>query len=580
MMPRPVRGFQKIVACSDMPLNELNLFPEAMRESARLVHKSREDRLAALRRGESYPSLSLSDRHAWLEEFHPDYRADGYRPLMLGPNKGDSVPCELADLLESHPRESVARLNTRLSTPEGQKREPDFRTDVLVIGGGGAGTTAAIAAAEAGAKVLVATKLRHGDSNTIMAEGGIQIADQECDSPVQHYLDIMGGGHFTNDPDLVESLVMDGASVLHWLETLGVLFDKYPTGRMKVRHGGGTSRKRLHAAGDVTGLELMRVLRDHAEVQKNIQVLNFAPAVELLTDENGCAVGAVLERITGDASHTATWVVHAKAVVMATGGFGRLHFKGFPTSNHYGAMADGLVMAYRAGVPLRDLRYCQYHPTGIVYPERKIGLLSTEKFRGWGAQLLNRHGEEFVFGLEPRDVTSAAIIRECLDLDNGVSTPGGQVGVWLDIPLIDLLHGRGTIKREFPGRFQEFLRRGLDLRKVPMLTYPTLHYQNGGIVIGSDGGTDMPGLFAAGEVTGGVHGNNRLMGNALLEILVFGLRAGSSAATFAQSIGEGGGHPGLSHLEAFLEALEAVHQGCRRTAPQLLPSYGKGGLPV
>ena len=572
----PELGFQKIAPCFDMSfIEQLNIFPDTLRDSARLVHRTREDRLALLRRGESYPSLSLSDRRAWLEEFHPDYRTDSCRPLLLGPNKGDLVPGELADLLESWPRASVMHLNGQ----PGTIKKPDFCTNVLVIGGGGAGTTAAIAAAAAGAKVLVATKLRHGDSNTIMAEGGMQVADQECDSPVQHYLDTMGGGHFNNDSDLVEALVMDGAPILRWLEELGMLFDKYPTGRMKVRHGGGTSRKRLHAAGDVTGLELMRVVQDHAEAQQNIQILNFAPAVELLTDDNGRAVGAVLERITEGGSPPVTWVVHAKAVIIATGGFGRLHFKQFPTSNHYGATADGLVMAYRAGVPLRDLRYCQYHPTGIVYPERKLGLLVTEKFRGWGAQLLNRHGEEFVFGLEPRDVTSATIIRECQELDNGVSTPSGKVGVWLDIPLIDLLHGRGTIEREFPGRFREFLRKGLDLRQVPMLTYPTLHYQNGGVVIQPDGGTDMPGLFAAGEVTGGVHGDNRLMGNALLEILVFGLRAGKSAATFAQSVREGD-NPGFSHLEAFMESLKAARCSRSHTAPKLLPSYGKNDLPM
>ena len=547
---------------------ELQIFTGGMRDSARLVRKSREHRLAVLRRGENYPPLSLSDRRAWLEEFHPDYRADGCRALVLGPNRNQEVPCELADLLEAWPRPSVMALKAQ---PE-RLEKPDFVTDVLVIGGGGAGTTAAIAAAEAGARVLIATKLRHGDSNTIMAEGGMQVADQECDSPVQHYLDIMGGGHFTNDPDLVEALVMEGPVVLRWLEELGMLFDKYPTGRMKVSHGGGTSRKRLHAAGDVTGLELMRVVRDHAEAQEAIQVLSFAPAVELLTDDNGRAVGAVLESIREGMTTPKRWVVHAQAVVMATGGFGRLHFRQYPTSNHYGATADGLVMAYRAGVPLRDLRYCQYHPTGIVFPERKIGLLITEKFRGWGAQLLNRHGEAFMFGLEPRDVTSATIIRECQELGNGVATPSGQVGVWLDIPMIDLLHGRGTIEREFPGRFQEFLSKGMDLRRVPMLAYPTIHYQNGGIVIRPSGDTDMPGLFAAGEVTGGVHGANRLMGNALLEIMVFGLRAGRSAAQFARSVGAGG-KPGLSHLEAFVEQLAA--RGCdgHRTAPTLLPRY-------
>lgn len=547
-----------------------DILPEAMQESARLVRKTRDDRLASLHRGESYPQLSLSDRQAWLEEFHPDYLADGFRPLRVGPSKEESVPCELADLLEAGPRPSVTRLNKSLD----ESLKIDFVTDVLVIGGGGAGTVAAIAAAEMGSKVLLATKLRHGDSNTIMAEGGIQVADQECDSPVQHYLDILGGGHFTNDPELVEALVMDGVGILQWLESLGMLFDKYPTGRMKVRHGGGTSRKRLHAAGDVTGLEMMRVVQDRASLYKNIQVLPFAPAVELLTDDDGRAVGAILERITEKGGgEKGTWVVQAKSVVMATGGFGRLHLNRFPTSNHYGATADGLVMAYRAGLPLRDLGSCQYHPTGIAYPERKFGLLITEKFRGLGAQFLNRHGDEFVYGLEPRDVTSAAIIRECTELDSGILTPGGGVGVWLDIPLIDLLHGRGTIEREFPGRFREFLRNGIDIRRVPLLAYPTLHYQNGGIAIEPNGGTHMPGFFAAGEVTGGVHGKNRLMGNALLEIMVFGLRAGKSAAEFALSAGEGG-QPGLSHLDAFMEELEASECDKNRMAPRVLPSYG------
>ncbi|MBF0590157.1 MAG: FAD-binding protein, partial [Magnetococcales bacterium] len=267
-------------------------------------------------------------------------------------------------------------------------------------------------------------------------------------------------------------------------------------------------------------------------------------------------------------------VVHARAVVLATGGFGRLHLRNFPTSNHYGAMADGLAMAYRSGLPLRDLQTSQYHPTGILFPEQQCGLLLTEKFRGLGGQLLNRHGDEFVFGLEPRDVTTAAIMRECVDFDNGVETPQGDVGVWLDAPMIDVLHGIGTIERELPGRFHEFMRQGIDIRYLPVLVYPTLHYQNGGVAIGYSGGTDMPGLFAAGEVTGGVHGKNRLMGNALLEIIVFGRRAGQKAAAFAQRAGKGG-KPGLSHLEEFLEALKELNIPPERTSPRLLPTYGK-----
>ncbi|MBF0446635.1 MAG: FAD-binding protein [Magnetococcales bacterium] len=546
--------------------SQIDSLPESMRASLRLVERTREERLSRTLRGETFPSLSISDRNAWLKEFHPDQQGNGKRTLQVGPNRGALVPVELAALLESRPRQALLPF---LDNPDSILKA-DLVTDVLVIGGGGAGTAAAIAAAQAGAQVLIATKLRHGDSNTIMAEGGMQVADQECDSPAQHYLDILGGGHFTNDAKLVEALVADGAGVLRWLEELGMLFDKYPTGRMKVRHGGGTSRKRLHAAGDVTGLEMMRVIQDRAEAMENITVRPFAPAIELLTDENGRAVGAILEQIT---TGKKPLVVHARSVVMATGGLGRLHFNRFPTSNHYGATADGLVMAYRAGVPLRDLHSFQYHPTGIAYPERKVGLLITEKFRGLGAPFLNRFGDEFVFGLETRDVTTAAIIRECQELSNGVQTPSGGRGVWLDIPFIDLLHGRGTIEKEFPGRFKEFLSKGMDIRQMPLLAYPTLHYQNGGMVIGVNGGTDMPGLFAAGEVTGGVHGHNRLMGNALLEILVFGLKAGRYAADFAQSnaLSE---TAGLSHLEAFIEQLDLENCSPDLTGPLLLPAYG------
>ncbi|MBF0191161.1 MAG: FAD-binding protein [Magnetococcales bacterium] len=545
----------------------LNVFPEALRDSARMVQRTRESRLTRRRMGERIEALSLSDRRAVLEEFHPDHRESGRGTLSVGASKGSAVPVELVALLEAWPRPLVMQLLEK--NRAAGILTPDVTTDVLVIGGGGAGTAAAIVAAEAGARVMVVTKLRHGDSNTVMAEGGMQVADHECDSPAQHFLDVMGGGHFSSNPDLVEVLVSEGPAVLRWLEELGMLFDKYPTGRMKVRHGGGTSRKRLHAAGDVTGLEMMRVLKDRMDCLNAITVMPFAPAVELISDENGRAVGAILEQLPGGTP----LVVGAKAVVLATGGFGRLHLSGFPTSNHHGATADGLVLAYRAGVPLRDMQNCQYHPTGVVFPEKLAGLLITEKFRGLGAQLLNRHGDEFVFSLEPRDVTTAAIIRECSEFGNGVQVSGGAVGVWLDIPLIDQIHGRGTIEREFPGRFKEYLRMGLDIRQVPLLAYPTLHYQNGGVVIWPNGGTDMPGLFAAGEMTGGVHGRNRLMGNALLEILVFGRRAGASAAAFAKGV-KHAQEPGLGHLEAYLDQLVSAGIQPGQTSPRLLPAYG------
>jgi aspartate oxidase len=288
----------------------------------------------------------------------------------------------------------------------------------------------------------------------------------------------------------------------------------------------------------------------------------------LLTDDHGRAVGAVLYHLL----RKEVVVVSARAVVLATGGLGRLHMQGFATSNHHGATADGLAIAYRAGLPVRELQYNQYHPTGMVYPEERAGLLLTEKFRALGAPLLNRHGDEFVFALEPRDVTAAAIIHECTAYNNGVTTPSGRVGVWLDVPMIDLLHGNGTIEREFPGRFHEFMHKGLDVRRVPLLAYPTLHYQNGGVVIQPDGGTDLPGLFVAGELAGGVHGRNRLMGNALLEILVFGRRAGRSAAGFMARVGPGG-VGGFTHLETFLEELQQAGIPKQRVAPLLFPRY-------
>ncbi|OIO57809.1 MAG: succinate dehydrogenase/fumarate reductase flavoprotein subunit [Alphaproteobacteria bacterium CG_4_10_14_0_2_um_filter_63_37] len=538
-----------------------------MKASMERVRASRAERLARARQGDHVPALSLVDRGILLREFHPDYRDDARREVKVGPNAGDQLPNEVVSLLHAGPRIDINEAQAWLESPE-------VETDVLILGGGGAGAAAAIAAGRGGAKVVLATKLRFGDSNTVMAEGGIQVADQEADSPIDHFLDIMGGGHFTNVPELVEALVSDGPKVLAWLEQAGMLLDKYPTGRMKARHGGGTSRKRLHSAGDMTGLELMRVVKDEAlALGDRLRVLEYCPAVELLTDEAGQCCGAVMVNLaTGH-----RFVVKARAVILATGGFGRLHIQGFPTSNHYGATADGLVMAYRAGAKLTHLRYAQYHPTGIAFPGQSVGLLVTEKVRGLGAQIVNIEGKEFVFALEPRDVTTAALIRECAG-GGGVTTPGGQVGVWLDSPIIDLIHGEGTIRKELPGKYLEFMRHGIDITKDPILVYPTLHYQNGGLTIDPQGATTVAGLYACGEVTGGIHGDNRLMGNALLEIMVYGQRAGAAAARYVVS--HASGKPGLGHLAAYLEGLKSNQAAEGRLAPMLLPDYRPGPLAV
>jgi succinate dehydrogenase / fumarate reductase flavoprotein subunit len=530
-------------------------YPPEMRESIKKVEATRPARLH-----ETFPMMSPQEKEDILRRFHPDYIASAFREIRIGPNKGDRTPHELADLLEGRP----------LIDPDALDLEQiDYDTDVLVIGGGGAGSAAALLAREQGAKVIIATKLRHGDANTMMAQGGIQAADKENDSPAIHYLDVMGGGHFVNDPDLVEALVRDAPMVIQWLESLGCMFDKEPDGTMITIHGGGTSRKRMHSARDYSGAEIMRTLRDEVRSHpEDITVLEFSPAIELLMDEKGQVAGAVLQNLeTGE--HL---VVRAKATIIATGGSGRLHYQGYPTTNHYGATGDGLVLAYRVGARLAFIDTMQYHPTGAAFPEQILGLLVTEKVRGLGAQVVNADGEQFVFPRETRDVEASAIIRECVERGKGVSTPTGRVGVWLDSPMIDMSHGPGTIARALPAMVRQFARFGIDITKEPMLVYPTLHYQNGGVAIKPDGSTGIPGLFVAGEASGGVHGRNRLMGNSLLDVVVFGRRAGRAAGQRAKEARLG--RLTLEHVRAWNQQL--AQAGLLETAkpsPQVLPDY-------
>ena len=493
-------------------------YPPQLEELIKVVEKTRAERVERKKAGEEVPFLSLDERKDMLD-FHPDFKDEGRRPLRVGTSKGYAIAHEMADLLEAKSRVDPARID--LSSP-------DIDTDVLVIGGGGAGTSAAVTAANHGHEVVIATKLRHGDANTMMAEGGIQAAVKgEKDSPYYHYLDVMGGGHFTNIPELAEALVSNAPAAIHWLEGLGANFSKYEDGRLKTIHGGGTSRKRMHYAADITGAEIMRTVRDESRNKDGIEVVEFAPAVELILDDQGKAAGAVLYNMETEEY----LIARAKAVVMATGGSGRLHIQGFMTTNHYGATADGIVMGYRAGVPVCFLHTVQYHPTGVVFPEQAEGILITEKFRGAGANLVNVEGNQFVNEREPRDVEAACIIKECTVVGRGVPTPTGKVGIWLDSPMIEQLVGEGTVRREFPGKFILYKRFGIDISKQPMLIYPTLHYQNGGLEFSADASTRIPGLFTAGEVSGGIHGANRLMGNSLLDIVVFGRIAGKNAAT-------------------------------------------------
>jgi succinate dehydrogenase / fumarate reductase flavoprotein subunit len=541
-------------------------YPTEMKASIEKLEASRTRRMT-----ETYPRLAPQEREAILHTFHPDYIADAFREIQVGPNKGDRTPRELADALEAP--SILERAGYKLD--DVLKQEPDARCDVLVIGGGGAGASAALLAQEQGAEVLLCTKLRFGDANTMMAQGGIQAADKENDSPAIHYLDVMGGGGFTSNPDLVEALVMDAPKVIAWLESLGAMFDKEADGTMRTIHGGGTSRKRMHAARDYTGAEIMRTLRDEVRSRAvsgvaerpAIKVWEFRPIVELLLDDKGQIAGAILK----DLDTKRLMVVHAKSVIIATGGSGRLHYQGFPTTNHYGATGDGLVLAYRVGARLAFIDTMQYHPTGAAFPEQILGQLVTEKVRGLGAQICNADGEQFVYPLETRDVESAAFIRECKERQRGVVTTTGQAGVWLDSPLIDVLKGPGTIARELPAMVRQYKRFGIDMTREPILVYPTLHYQNGGVAIQPDTSTSIPGLFVAGEAAGGIHGRNRLMGNSLLDVCVFGRRAGVAAA--AWSAGLQPGTPTLAHLDEWKHARRETGLRDGSASPVILPDY-------
>jgi len=540
-------------------------YPAYMEESIRKVEATRAERL---KKG-PLPRIPEAEREALVNKFHPDYRKEEMRELKVGPNKGERTPREVADLLEG---------SSRIDPDKIDLGKVDYDVDVLVVGCGGAGGSAALLAEENGASVLISSKLRLGDANTIGAQAGTQAADRPNDSPAIHYLDIMGGGHFTNDPDLAEALAKDAPDAIRWLESLGVEWDKEPDGSYHELSGGGCAVRRMHSCRDYTGLEEMRTIRDEMRQRnmhgRKIDWLEFEPVIELLMDDRGQVAGAILMNLETKQMS----VVRARAVVMATGGVGRTHIQGFPTTNHYGATADGLVLAYRVGCPLIHMDTMQYHPTGAAFPPQILGLLITEKVRTLGAELVNCDGEQFVHPLEARDTEASAEIRECKERGKGVTTPTGEVGLWEDSPMVDIIRGEGTIARELPAMVRQFARFDIDMIHKPMLVYPTLHYQNGGIKIKADASTLVPGLFAAGECEGGVHGRNRLIGNSTLDLFVFGRRAGRAAAKWIKEV-----KPGkltLEHVRQWQRELKEAGLESMPVSPMLLPNYARGNRPV
>ena len=528
-------------------------YPDAMMASIKKLDANRKNRMQ-----QEIPLLSLEEKNRLLNDFHPDYRPGAHREISVGVNKGDRAVSELVDLLETKGRVEPDTINLN---------DTFLSVDVLILGGGGAGLTAALFSHDAGATVALATKLRIGDSNTIMAEGGINAAISPGDSPVIHYIDTIGGGNFTNIPSLVKALVFDSPHILKWLEDLGVPFDKDPDSDLPLPHlAGGHTRPRVCPVGDHTGMSIIHVLQ--AEVEKrNIRILEFSPAVDLIMDDLGQCAGAVLFDLESNQYH----VIQAKIVIIATGGIGRLHIQNFPTTNHYGATADGLVIAYRAGAKLGSLDSIQFHPTATAFPELLLGTLVTEVARSRGAQLVNVEGERYINELETRDVVASANIKQVVHEKKGVETPLGMQGVWLDTPLIDIIHGKGTVQKHYRHLYNRFKKYGIDFSTEPVLVYPAEHYQNGGVITDDMGTSNVPNLYVVGEAAGGVHGRNRLGGNSLSDIFVFGRRAGLLAGQKYRDIKTG--KLTLDHLVQYHQELRDTGIENHRKSPILLPEY-------
>jgi len=399
-------------------------------------------------------------------------------------------------------------------------------TDVLVIGAGGAGSRAAIEAAKNNVHVTLLSKELLGKAHTCMAEGGYNapLANVDpADNWEVHFKDTVVGGAWLNNQRLVEILVKEAGDRIFDLEEYGAVFDRTPEGKIMQRPFGKQTYRRTCYAADRTGHELMATLVEETR-RRDIDVLDEIFVTNLLTSEGRAAGAVAIDYKTGN-----FLVFRAKAVVLASGGAGRLYKI---TTNAAQDTGDGYATAYRIGAKLVDMEMVQFHPTGMVYPESHRGQLVTEAVRGEGGLLFNIKKERFMQRYEPklmelagRDVVARSIATEILE---GNGTPQG--GVYLDISHLP----PNVIEERLPSMLKQFLDVGVDIRKEPMQVAPTAHHFMGGVMINENAETNIPGLYAAGEITGGVHGGNRLGGNALADTQVFGKRAGENAAKQAQ----------------------------------------------
>jgi succinate dehydrogenase / fumarate reductase flavoprotein subunit/L-aspartate oxidase len=393
---------------------------------------------------------------------------------------------------------------------------PSF--DVLVIGSGASGLAAAVSAERAGGRVALATKGSLQANNSSKAQGGIQAAFGDDDSPEQHAEDVMRSSHETADPELVAVLTGDAQSAIHWLEELGVEFTPENGGYRLARCGGAT-RKRLLQVGDRTGHAITKQLREAWEAGSGHSFIN-APLLELASTAAGWR------------ARVGEHVLDAGTVVLAAGGrcYAEAERRGELSTNHPNATGEVTQLALDLSADARDLDALQYHPNGGAWPPNMQGYSIPETTRAYGAVLLNSEGEEFTDSLGPRDAVSQAIFDE-VENGRGVSTPDGRPAVFLDTTRI----AKDDAEISLPYMLRRYRGAGIDPLREKILTYPVLHYQNGGLVIDTNAETTLEGIYACGEIAGGTHGRNRMMGNSLLECVVFGRRAGKAASERASA---------------------------------------------
>jgi succinate dehydrogenase / fumarate reductase, flavoprotein subunit len=431
--------------------------------------------------------------------------------------------------------------------------------DVLVIGAGGAGLRAAIEASAAGVKVGLICKSLLGKAHTVMAEGGMAAAMgnvDDRDSWKVHFADTMRGGQYVNNWRMAELHAKEAPSRVHELEAWGAVFDRTKEGKISQRNFGGHRYPRLAHVGDRTGLEMIRTLQDHG-IHQGITVHMEYTVVDLLKD-GGRVVGA----FGYDRERGRFRVFKAKAVVACTGGLGRAYKV---TSNSWEGTGDGVSLAYHAGAELLDMEFIQFHPTGMIWPPSVMGILVTESVRGEGGVLRNKDGKRFMYddipdnyksqtstdpeegwrytqndknAKRPPELLTRDHVARCInrEVKAGRGSPHG--GVFLDISWIKekIPNAAEHIKKKLPSMYHQFMQlANLDITKEPMEVGPTTHYAMGGIRVNGDTqATNVPGLFAAGECAAGLHGANRLGGNSLSDLIVFGKRAGEYAAKFAK----------------------------------------------